>query len=71
MRETEADFPNPFIDIVKMVNERKGPNGESLICSSCKKIIGVECKGFESPIEVKEWSMSGMCKECQDGVFNQ
>ena len=69
-----AEDSNPFIDVVKMVNEneaRKGPNGESLICSSCKKIIGVECKGFESPIEVKEWSMSGMCKECQDGVFKQ
>ena len=65
---------NPFLDTLADIIEhekRHGPNGESLICSGCKKIIGIECKAFESPIEVKEWSMSGLCKECQDEVFKQ
>ena len=65
---------NEFLDVVNSIiehNNRHGPNGESLVCSGCKKTIGVECKGFEKPIEVKEWSISGLCKECQDGVFNQ
>lgn len=34
-------------------------------CPSCKKVI----EGFRNAISLKEYRLSGLCQECQDGVF--
>lgn len=36
-------------------------------CASCGKLI--VATEFRDDISVKEYGISGMCQECQDGVF--
>ena len=42
-------------------------------CSGCKRAITLDyiCsgKGFKSEIAIKEFTLSGLCQKCQDGVF--
>ena len=34
-------------------------------CATCGKLV----QGFKNLISHKEYQISGMCQECQDGVF--
>ena len=36
-----------------------------ILCKFCKK----EIKGFKDALSIKEFSISGLCQECQDKVF--
>jgi hypothetical protein len=36
------------------------------ICVSCHQ----SAKEFETPLAEKEFTISGLCQKCQDGVFN-
>jgi len=38
---------------------------KSHICVTC----GAKVNGFKNSISQKEYLISGMCQECQDGVF--
>jgi len=46
-------------------------------CSSCNRTITLEyiCnlngKGFETQRAIKEFTLSGLCQKCQNGVFKQ
>lgn len=40
---------------------------DKLICVTC----GKEIDGFRNNISLKEYRISGMCQECQDGVFGE
>jgi len=38
-----------------------------ILCKFCKK----EIKGFKDALSIKEFSISGLCQECQDKVFTE
>jgi len=40
---------------------------EQGICPFCKKPTAVG--DFRDPLSLKEWQISGICQECQDGFF--
>lgn len=49
------------------------PGAKSLvsqrICPTCEK--PVDFSRLTVPVEVSEYSISGMCKDCQDDVFRE
>jgi len=40
---------------------------EKGLCPTCGKKISIQ--DFKAPIDFKEFTISGMCQQCQDSVF--
>ena len=56
-------------EIMKNVGFSKQVNDvENNICSFCKKKINK--KDFKNNLSIKEYKISGLCKKCQDEIFN-
>jgi hypothetical protein len=46
--------------------DRKGAIKDN-ICALCGKLVSEQ--DFRDPLSLKEYTISGMCQECQDDVF--
>jgi hypothetical protein len=42
---------------------------ENQVCPTCDKAIKIE--DFRDELSVKEYTISGMCQECQDSIFGK
>lgn len=63
------DKPDTDKPVFKLMPDAK-INVEENICPTCKKPIGViTSETFKDRLSEKEYSISGMCQECQDGIF--
>ena len=54
-----------FITSLFGVNRKESV--ENKICATCG--VDVELEDFKDEISLKEFHISAMCQECQDGVF--
>jgi hypothetical protein len=54
-------------DLTEKVFGRKRNSGVCVTCGSTK----VKRENFKDNISWKEWHISYMCQECQDGVFTE